>query len=111
MAARCLTLSRLSTYLPTGLAGRPTYWPAGLTCRPARMAHTLGRSLTGRQVSFGGGRASDREARAGEVAPGRHPGADPGRGPRAVRRARLREDLAARDRRAARRHQERPALP
>src|SRR6185295_17043657 len=56
--------------------------------------------LAGRQVRWPGGRAAHR-----------HPGADPGRRPGDVRRARVRGHVAARDHRAAPGHEGRRLLP
>ena len=53
----------------------------------------------------------DRHGRTAPDPPHRHAEPHPGRCPGAVRRAGLREDLAARDRRAARRHQGGAVLP
>ena len=57
-----------------------------------------------------GGAAPDDRDQPG-ARPSRHQAADPDRGPGTVRRAGLRQDLAAGDRRTARRHQGRAVLP
>ena len=89
-----------------------------LTCRPASIqsGNRLSWLLTGRQVGYGNGGRTERARPCQTTSTARarprprHPVATARACPAAVRRAGLREDLAAGDRRAARRHQGRAVL-